>query len=280
MIQKNRFIIVFASILLLTCWNPAIAQHPSLRVAMVQMNVADGDLTVNMNRTRKSIKKVARMNVDMICLPEAADFGWLCQQAREVALPVPGKYTDFLSNLAQKYNVWISAGCLEKDGDNTYNSAILINRSGDIVLKHRKINTLPELTSHLYEPGSDNSIKVVDTEFGLVGLTICADNFDINNPQKVADRGAWLLISPHGFAAEESDLDNAVKYMNHIKNVAKKTKLWVIGTDSALSPVAGGEWKGQVHSGCSTIANPSGKAVALGKIREPDLVIYTIPSEK
>jgi len=32
--------------------------------------------------------------------------------------------------------------------------------------------------------------------------------------------------------------------MNHIKNVAKKTKLWVIGADAAHSPVTGGEWKG------------------------------------
>ena len=61
--------------------------------------------------------------------------------------------------------------------------------------------------------------------------------------------------------------------------IASKTHLWVIGTDAGLTLVEGGDWKGYLHSGCSTIADPTGKAVAIGKIRETDLVIYDIPAE-
>ena len=257
---------------------PPIPSHPGLRVAMVQMDISDGDLVENMKRAEENIRKAAGMKADLICLPEAADFGWLCQKSREVALPIPGKYTDFLSRLASEHGIWISAGCLEKDGEKTYNSAVLIDRTGKIVLKHRKISTLPELTSHLYDQGSADSIKVVSTEFGIAGVTICADNFTIKHPQKVADKGAWLLIAPHGFAEKESDLpENAIKYMNRIKKTAADTRLWVIGTDAVLSPVAGGAWKGYLHSGCSTIADPAGKAVAIGKFKETDLIIYDIP---
>ncbi len=271
---------VITAIFLFCCLSSVQASHPGLRVAMLQMDVVDGNPVENMKRAEKNIRKAARMKADMVCLPEAADLGWLCQIAREKAFPIPGRYTDFLSGLAKELKVWISAGCLEKDGDKIYNSAVLIDRSGRIVLKHRKINTLPDLTAHLYDPGSADSIKVIDTELGRIGITICADNFNIENPRKVADLGAWLLIAPHGFAEKESDLaDNAVSYMNHIKNVAGKTKLWVIGTDTGLSWVAGGKWKGYLHSGCSTIADPSGKAVAIGKFKETDLVIYDIPGE-
>jgi len=281
MLHKNLSILVIASCVLFCCVDSVTASHPGLRVAMVQMNVVDGNLVENMRRTEKSIREAAEKKVDLVCLPEAADFGWLYQKVREDALPIPGKYTDFLSGLAKELKVWISAGCLEKDGDKTYNSAVIIDRTGKIILKHRKINTLPNLTAHLYDPGSADDIKVVDTEFGRIGLTICADNFNIENPQKVANLGAWLLIAPHGFAEKESDLvDNAVKYMNHIKSVAGKTKLWVIGTNTGLSLVAGGKWKDYLHSGCSTIADPAGKAVAIGKLKETDLVIYDIPSEK
>lgn len=256
------------------------ASHPGLHVAMVQMNIADGDIEENMRRAEKSIREAANMNVDMVCLPEAADLGWLCQTARRDACPIPGRYTDFLSRIAKELGIWISAGCLEKAGDKTYNSAVLIDRSGKIVLKHRKINTLPELTSHLYDAGKANDINVVDTEFGRVGITICADNFTIEFPQKVAAQGAWLLIAPHGFAGPESDLvDNAVAFVNHIKKVAKETNLWVIGTDAGLSMVAGGDWKGYPHSGFSTIADPDGKAVAIGKLKVADIVICVIPPE-
>jgi predicted amidohydrolase len=243
--------------------------------------VIDGNLSDNMKHARKLIKEAARKGTDLICLPEAADLGWLCQDGRKLANPIPGRYTDFLSDLAKKFHVWISAGCLENDRNKTYNSAVLIDRSGKIILKHRKINTLPGLTSHIYDAGSADDIKVVSTEFGLIGITICADNFDIKNPQKVADLGAWLLITPHGFAARLEDLpDNSVSFMNHIKKIAKETKLWVIGTNTGLSLVAGGAWKGQLHSGCSTIADPSGKAMIIGKFKMPDMVFYDIPAEK
>jgi predicted amidohydrolase len=276
-----RHLPALAAIGLSCCLQVLGDAHPGLRVAMVQLDVVDGALAENMKRARKGIERAARMKADLICLPEAADFGWLCQQAREVALPIPGSYTDLLCKLARRHGVWISAGCLERDGARTYNAAVLINRSGTVVLKHRKIATLPELTSHLYDAGRSEDISVVDTEFGRVGLTICADNFSAENPRRVAELGAWLLIAPHGFAEKESDLaDNAVSYMNHIKRVAQGAGLWVIGTDTALSRVAGGAWAGYLHSGCSMIASPAGKAVALGKFKEPDLVICDIPAEE
>jgi predicted amidohydrolase len=105
--------------------------------------------------------------------------------------------------LARRHHRWISAGCLEKDGDKVYNSAVIIDRSGRIVLKHRKIDTLPWLTKDLYDLGNPEDIRTVDTEFGRLGLTICADNFNLKNPQRVADQGAWLLIVSHGFAVDE-----------------------------------------------------------------------------
>ena len=277
---RRSSVLILISLILLSYMDPVIAAHPGLRIAMVQMNVADGNLVQNMKYADRSIRKAAKMNVDMICFPEAADLGWLCQSAREDALTIPGKYTDMLSGLSKKYNVWISGGCLEKDGDKTYNSCFLIDRTGKIVLKYRKINTLPDLTAHLYDRGTADGIMVVETEFGVIGMTICADNSNIEYPEMVADLGAWLLITPHGYAAEEDDLaDNAITFMNRIKNIAEKTNLWVVGTNTGLSLVAGGKWKGYLHSGCSTIANPKGKAVAIGRFKENDLIIYDIPPE-
>src|SRR5262249_1376943 len=151
----------------------------------------------------------------------------------------------FLSGLASRHKMWISAGCLEKDGDKVYNSAVIIDRTGKIVLKHRKIDTLPWLTKHLYDQGKSEDIKTIHCEFGRIGLAICADNFNIKNPQRVADQGAWLLIAPHGFAAEETKLEaNSREYQEHIRNVAGKTGLWVIATDTVLGTVQGGAWKG------------------------------------
>jgi N-carbamoylputrescine amidase len=255
--------------------------HGELRVALAQIPVEDGNLEQNMHLAEEAARQAASQKADLLNLPEAADWGWLYQQARRDALPIPGKYTDFLAGLAKRHRMWVSAGCLEKDGEKVYNSAVILERTGRIVLKHRKINTLEQLTRHLYDQGRTEDIKTIETEFGRIGLTICADNFDLKNPQRVADQGAWLLIAPHGFAAEPERLEqNSKDYQKHICNVAAKTGLWVIGTDAVLGTVQGGQWKGRLHSGCSMIARPDGTAAIVAKFSEPDLVVFDIPAER
>ena len=257
-----------------------VRPHGRLRVALAQIPVEDGNLAHNMRLAEAAALEAARQKADLLNLPEAADWGWLYQQARRDALPIPGKYTDFLAGLARRHRMWISAGCLEQAGEQVYNSAVLLDRAGRIVLKHRKIDTLPWLTKHLYDQGRSEDIKTVDTEFGRIGLTICADNFNLKNPQRVADQGAWLLIAPHGFAEEPENLEqNSKDYQKHIRNVAARTGLWVVGTDAVLGTVQGGQWKGRLHSGCSLVARPDGTAAIVAKFREPDLVVFDIPAE-
>jgi N-carbamoylputrescine amidase len=252
--------------------------HAGLRVALAQLPIEDGNLDHNMRLAEEAAREAARQKADFLNLPEAADWGWLYQQARRDALPIPGKYTDFLAALARRHRMWISAGCLEKEGDRVYNSAVIIDRAGRIVLKHRKIDTLPWLTKDLYDCGSPEDIRTADTEFGRLGLTICADNFNLKNPQRVADQGAWLLIAPHGFADQASKLElNSKAYQDHIRKVAGTTRLWVVGTDAVLGAVQGGAWKGRLHSGCSVVARPDGTAAIVGKFRQPDLIVFDIP---
>lgn len=255
------------------------AARPGLRVGLAQLPIEDGQLEHNMRLAEVAARDAAHEKVDLLNLPEAADWGWLHQQARRDALPVPGKYTDILSQLAQRHEIWISAGCLERDGEKVYNSAVLLDRAGRIVLKHRKIDTLPWLTRHLYDAGSPEHIGVVDTEFGRIGLTVCADNFNLEHPQRVADLGAWLLLAPHGFAAEPGRLEeNSREYQAHICRVAGHTGLWVVGTDAVRGTVQGGAWKGWSHSGCSTVARPDGTAAVVARFNEPDLVILELPA--
>lgn len=257
---------------------PVTSEQHLLRVAMCQFEIVDGNIAENMRRAEEYIRKAARNQAKLICLPEAADWGWLYAHARRDAFPIPGAYTDMLSRLAKELNVWICGGCLERDGDRTYNSAVLIDTQGNIVLKHRKINTLPFLTKDLYDKGKKEDVSSVDTEFGRVGITICADNFDLDIPQKVADQGAWLLIAPHGFAATKEELrKNAEEFQQHIRRIAQHTRMWVIGTNTCRGPIAAGEWKGRPHSGCSTIARPDGSAAAVAKFNSPDIVIFDIP---
>ena len=63
--------------------------------------------------------------------------------------------TDYrLAELARKYKLMIAIGLCEKDGDQLYDSAILLDADGQILSKHRKINTLTELLDPPYARGA------------------------------------------------------------------------------------------------------------------------------
>ena len=257
----------------------AAPRHPALRVALAQIDLDDGNLGRNMEIAAAAASNAARRRPDFFCLPEASDFGWLHQRGRRDALPIPGPYTDFLASLARRHNFWICGGCLENASAGVYNSAVILDRSGRIVHKHRKIRTLPELTSHIYDAGPPDAALTVDTEFGHIGLTICADNFDIEIPKRAAAAGAWLLIAPHGFAAPVAEMEkNAGEYAAHIRRLAIGTGMWVAAANVALARVKGGDWRDRMHCGVSRIVRPGGSAAVEAKFKSPDLVVCDIPA--
>ncbi|ESR36924.1 hypothetical protein CICLE_v100285992mg, partial [Citrus x clementina] len=83
--------------------------------------------------------------VNILCLQEAwtMPFAFCTREKRwcEFAEPVDGESTQFLQELAQKYNMVIISPILERDvnhGDTIWNTAIIIGNHGNIIGKHRK----------------------------------------------------------------------------------------------------------------------------------------------
>ena len=63
----------------LICADGMATAHSGMRVAMVQMDIVDGNLMENKTRAEEGIREAAGYNVDFVCLPEVADFStWVC----------------------------------------------------------------------------------------------------------------------------------------------------------------------------------------------------------
>lgn len=106
--------------------------------------------------------------VDMVCLPEE----FACPDPE----PIPGRTTEAIAKLAKQYNMYIVCPICEKDGDNKYNTAVLIDRNGEIAGYYRKIFVFWGENTNLSEEG----IKTFDTDFGKIAIFTC---FDINFPE-------------------------------------------------------------------------------------------------
>ena len=241
---------------------------------MCQILCIDGDQPENLQRIATATTQAAQMGADIACFPETAILGWLNPIAHTKAHPIPGQNTHFLTKIAQKNKVHISIGLAEKHKNHLYDSAILIDQTGKILLKHRKINLLTELMSPPYSPGT--AVNAVKTRFGTIGLLICADTF---RPDILAIMRALnpdIVLVPYGWAAPvEKWPDHGKNLENTVKNAAKTIKSAVIGTD-LVGEITNGPWKGQIYGGQSIACDKTGKVLGICADRVSDIKIITV----
>lgn len=147
-----------------------------IKIAMAQIFCSDGDRAGNFVRIENTIIDAKNRKAEIVVFPESCILGWVNPTAFQKAFPIPGEDSRRLCELAKKYKIYICIGVDEKDGDNLYDAALLIDDKGNILLKHRKINVLPELMNPSYSSG--NNVNVAKTKFGNIGILICADTFE------------------------------------------------------------------------------------------------------
>jgi predicted amidohydrolase len=246
----------------------------TVKAAICQIFCLDGDRRGNFVRIDNAIRESKDAGADIACFPETAILGWVNLDAHKRARPIPGEDSDRLCRLAEDYNLYLCVGLAEKQGGNLYDSTVLIDNKGNILLKHHKINLLKELMSPPYTPGK--SINVVETKFGRVGLLICADTHDSKILKCMAAMKPDLLLVPYGYAAVEDEWPGHGKELEKVViNTARKTKAFVIGTN-LVGEITKGPWKGRIYGGQSVAADGTGRVVTIAKDRDRDIIIVNI----
>ena len=246
----------------------------SIKVAMCQIFSLDGDRSGNFVRIENAIGQAKVARADIACFPETALLGWVNPDAHKRAFPIPGKDSDKLCELAKDYDLHLCAGLAEKQGGNLYDSVLLIDNKGSILLKHRKINLLSELMSPPYTPGED--VDVIETEFGRVGLLICADTHESKILKRMAALMPDLLLVPYGYAADEDEWPNHGRELEKVvTNTARKTKAFVIGTN-LVGEITHGPWKGRTYGGQSVAVDRTGRVMIVAKDRDRDINIINV----
>lgn len=237
------------------------------KLALVQMRVEGGLPRENVVRAVSLMAEAAASGAQVVLLPEAFTLGWTHPSALTLAEPIPeGPSCRALMAAAVTHGIYICAGLVERDGDTTYNSAVLIDPQGQVVLLHRKLNEL-EIAHRLYAQG--DRLGVVKTPFGTMGVMICADAFA---PGQAVSRtlglmGADVILSPSSWAVP-ADHDNRKTpygslWLEHYGLVARDFQIWVAGV-SNVGPLTAGPWQGQRCIGCSMVVAPNGQAVLVG----------------
>lgn len=138
-------------------------------------------------------ERLAPSGTDLILLPEAITVVGTNLSYAQVAEPIPGPTTAKLGELARKKHAYVAASIDEREGAVVYNTAVLLDRAGNLVGRYRKVH-LPRSEMEQMAPG--NEYPVFRTDFGTVGMMVCYDVFFPDPARALALQGAEIILLP------------------------------------------------------------------------------------
>ena len=171
-----------------------------MKVALL-INEVTSDIDGNLASIITLVNQACDAGAKLVLLPETALTGLVNNDDPRHDLPlsqtIPGAYTQCLGEVCIKRNIWLATGLLERDGNRLYDAAVLLDPTGAVHLKYRRIQ--PQwhgrlADPHVYCQGSD--LPVADTPWGRTAIIICGDLFDDAVVERVNTAGVQLLILP------------------------------------------------------------------------------------
>ena len=148
----------------------------------------------NLEKFGQLVAKAADQHADIVCLPEGVTLVGTKLNYISASEPIPGPSTKFLGELSKKYHLYIVAGILEKEGEVVYNTAVLMDRNGNLAGKYRKVSLPREEIDGGVTPG--DALPVFDTDFGRIGMMICWDVSFPEAARTLAKKGAEVILMP------------------------------------------------------------------------------------
>lgn len=189
---------------------PPLSGVGKFKVALCQLAVTS-DKGQNIAHALEKIESAADNGAKLIVLPEM----WNCPYTN-ASFPVYAEdisaggdaspSTTMLSEVAKKKKVTIIGGSIpERSMDSLYNTCCIFGSDGKLKAKHRKVHLFDiDIPGKMTFKESDTltageSLTVVDTDVGRIGVGICYDIRFQELAMLYAARGAHMICYPGAF---------------------------------------------------------------------------------
>jgi predicted amidohydrolase len=227
------------------------------------------DKEANLKKYLEFIDEAASRSAKLLVFPEGSMQGYLLavgalgspetteqiRYFRAVAEPVPGPTTEVIQQHAEKHDMYIQIGMVERAGDDNtlLNSAVLVGPAG-VVGKFSKVHNQFEWP--VFKAGS--SFPVFDTSIGKVGMFICYDLCFPESVRSLAMQGALIASMSTAWPMKGDDPND--DYYGHVYDVlgeasAIVNQMWVIQANQVASPPRAPQFN---YYGHSRIIDPGG----------------------
>jgi len=174
-----------------------------IKIGLVQTKVSD-NLEENLSKTARFIRQAARKGAEIVCLQELFAYRYFAQtkygQFFELAEPIPGRLSGFLSECAAANRIFLIGGSIfERYEDGKfYNTSLIYDSRGNLAGKYRKIhipNDPNYYEQHYFSPGNLGYVQV-KTGNTVIAPLICYDQWYPEAARVNAIHGAQVIFYP------------------------------------------------------------------------------------
>ena len=141
-----------------------------LRAAAIQMTARLGDVSANLAQAEQLVRAALSKGAKLIILPEffSSAMGFHDDMLKAIR-PIDGAPKHLLRNLAREGRALVGGSFLARDGDNAFNSFLMVSPDGSSSRHDKDHPTLWE--NCYYRPGKDDG--VIATSYGPMGVALC-----------------------------------------------------------------------------------------------------------
>ncbi len=224
-----------------------------MKIALVQMEVLEKNKEGNVQKAFELLDKAAP-DSDIAVMPEIWTTGYSLGHLSKEAEYLNGPVIEELRRIAAKNSCAIVAGSipLRKGDGKVYNTAVTIDKQGEIVFCYSKVHLFSMFNEHkFFSPGND--FGVYELEGVTCASTIC---YDLRFPElyrHMAMQGARIIFVP----AEWPKIRGGIWDL-FIKARALENHTFIIGVNCA------GKFHDQKFYGHSSVIDPLGMVRAVG----------------
>ena len=177
-----------------------------IKIAAIQM-ASGPSVAANLSEAERLIEVAANQGSKLVVLPEYFAIMGMKETDKVAVREQEGKgpIQNFLSKMAKEYGIWLIGGSVPMVSNfpnKVRNSCLVYDDKGKQVARYDKIHLfgLDLGNEHYHEENtieSGNSIQVVETPFGKIGLSIC---YDLRFPELYRAMGEVnIIVIPAAF---------------------------------------------------------------------------------
>lgn len=185
-----------------------------MKVGLIQQaNV--GDVKANITNLTSKIREAKNKGAELVVLQELHNSLYFCNKESvdnfDLAETIPGKSTDYYSQLAKELSLVLVLSLFEKRAKGLYhNTSVVIEKDGTIAGKYRKMH-IPDdpcyYEKFYFTPG-DLGFEPIDTSLGRLGVLVCWDQWYPEAARIMAMKGADILIYPTAIGEDPNDTED------------------------------------------------------------------------